>query len=413
MIVSKNLLIHTFRRPDDGAFIRVKNLNTAIAEITAGHCHEVVLVSVRHFREIFKNDRNTRIFERRLILPILWTNRHLLARTWNGFSSCIAGLILATFLRPDIVVGETSASWKLAKATKFWRQRAKLIMDLHGAGPEEVLFHNPTSKLHESVYSYESRLEQEIALNADFITCQSVNMIEHLIIKYPATRARFHPFQCSVRSELFRMDLDTRSYYRQKLQLNDGETLFVYCGSVHKWQNVHYSVNVFAEYLKCSATAAKLLIMCPNPDAELCNHAYSLGLSDDDFRIIAVPHEEVPAYLNAADIGFLIRDDGVVNRVASPTKLGEYLACGLSVIVGNVANSWSSARLDSSCFCFVDLDNAAGAANTILRFVDSKSDDPMSVKQSATSLAGLSLSTTTETERLKMFMKHSVMEQIS
>ncbi|RNC70387.1 MAG: glycosyltransferase [Desulfuromonadales bacterium] len=406
----KLILIHAFRRPDDGAFIRVKNLNTAIANITGANCLEVVLVSLRHFREVFKNDIETRIFQRRLILPIVWTNRHLLARIWNGFSSWVAGFVLAIFMRPDIVVGETSASWMLASAVKFWRSRSWLIMDLHGAVPEEVLFHNQNSKNHDSVYRYESRLERDIVLNADFVTCQSQNMIEHLKNKYPATHAIFHAFQCSVRSELFKYDPSMRSTYRRKLNLKEDETLFVYCGSVHKWQNVDYSLEIFAEYLQCSSTPSQLLIISPGPDADLRKRAYSLGLSDNDFKIIKVPHEEVPAYLNASDIGFLIRDDSVVNRVASPTKLGEYLSCGLPVIVSDIANSWASTRLDSSCFCFVGLDDATGAAKVISKFLDSIRGNLMLVRPRASFVAEQSLSNGIEIEKLRGFIQGNLQE---
>ena len=38
-------------------------------------------------------------------------------------------------------------------------------------------------------------------------------------------------------------------------------------------------------------------------------------------------------YLNAADFGFLLRDDTPVNRVAFPTKFAEYALAGLRVIL--------------------------------------------------------------------------------
>jgi glycosyltransferase involved in cell wall biosynthesis len=406
------LLIHAFRNPDDGAFIRVKNLNSAIAELTSDDCWEIVLVSLRHFRQLFNNDKDSRIFQRRLILPILWTNRHLLARIWNLFSSWLVGMFLAVIYQPDIIVGETSSSWRLAWAVKSWCSRSRLIMDLHGAVPEEILFHYLPSQKFEIAVKQEKEFERDIVLNSDLVICQSENMIEHLKIKYPDAHAQFHPFQCSVRSEIFRFDSEIRSCYRHKLDVKEAEILFVYCGSIHKWQNVQYSVGIFAEYLKLGASSAVLLIMCPNPGDELLEYAYSLGLSDRNFKIIKVPHEEVSAYLSAADVGFLIRDNSVVNLVASPTKLGEYLACGLPVIVGDVAHSWPPARLDSSCFCFVDLDDANGAAKAISQFLDVRRGDLKFVKQNSISLAERSLANMAEAEQLKVFIKQVVLGKI-
>ena len=51
---------------------------------------------------------------------------------------------------------------------------------------------------------------------------------------------------------------------------------------------------------------------------------------------------EVPHYLNAADVAFLFRDNVVMNAVASPTKLAEYMACGLPIISSEVAKHWIS-----------------------------------------------------------------------
>ena len=60
----------------------------------------------------------------------------------------------------------------------------------------------------------------------------------------------------------------------------------------------------------------------------------------DSILSFSVPFTEVPKYLNAADVAFLIRDNHEMNAVASPTKLAEYLSCGLPVISSEVAKYW-------------------------------------------------------------------------
>ena len=75
-------------------------------------------------------------------------------------------------------------------------------------------------------------------------------------------------------------------------------------------------------------------------------HIKLLFLSDYDEKIIKLQSEfknqitckkvkanEVPDYLIAADYGLLIREKSVTNKVASPVKFAEYLACGLMVII--------------------------------------------------------------------------------
>jgi glycosyltransferase involved in cell wall biosynthesis len=60
---------------------------------------------------------------------------------------------------------------------------------------------------------------------------------------------------------------------------------------------------------------------------------YFNGIDKEDYLLISVPNREVPAYLNAADVSILLREKNLVNRVASPIKFGEYLCCGLPVIM--------------------------------------------------------------------------------
>ena len=58
-----------------------------------------------------------------------------------------------------------------------------------------------------------------------------------------------------------------------------------------------------------------------------------------------------------------------MNRVASPTKLAEYLACGLPVISDTVANYWVDNEMiaDNSIICYNDnmsIDDLLATINT-------------------------------------------------
>jgi hypothetical protein len=54
-----------------------------------------------------------------------------------------------------------------------------------------------------------------------------------------------------------------------------------------------------------------------------------------------VNHNKVPEYLIAADYGLLIREESITNKVASPVKFAEYLACGLKVIISENLGDYS------------------------------------------------------------------------
>ena len=50
-------------------------------------------------------------------------------------------------------------------------------------------------------------------------------------------------------------------------------------------------------------------------------------------KVIAVRKSEVYGHYLRADLGFVLRDDSVVNRAACPTKMVEYMACGVIPVV--------------------------------------------------------------------------------
>jgi len=56
-------------------------------------------------------------------------------------------------------------------------------------------------------------------------------------------------------------------------------------------------------------------------------------ISPSDYVILSVKHQDVPKYLMASDVGLLLREDHLVNNVASPIKFAEYIRCGLPVIL--------------------------------------------------------------------------------
>ena len=44
-----------------------------------------------------------------------------------------------------------------------------------------------------------------------------------------------------------------------------------------------------------------------------------------------IPYNEVGKYLNASDFGIIIRENNIINYVASPTKVNEYLVYWIKI----------------------------------------------------------------------------------
>jgi glycosyltransferase involved in cell wall biosynthesis len=56
------------------------------------------------------------------------------------------------------------------------------------------------------------------------------------------------------------------------------------------------------------------------------------GFADSDFFVGLVAPTEIPAYLHASDAGLSFVKAGYATQSRSPTKIPEYLACGLPII---------------------------------------------------------------------------------
>ena len=57
-----------------------------------------------------------------------------------------------------------------------------------------------------------------------------------------------------------------------------------------------------------------------------------LEIDRDDFRVAKVSPDEVPKYLKQTDLGIFFRKPTFAQIASSPTKIPEYLACGLPVV---------------------------------------------------------------------------------
>lgn len=144
-----------------------------------------------------------------------------------------------------------------------------------------------------------------------------------------------HVIPCAVDYESFALsnDASERKEVRSRLGVKDSEPLFVYLGSLG-------SVYLLDDILRCFVAArrilgsGRLLFMGDHSAEQLLMYASSIGLSinDDDILCRRVTRAEVPAYLGAADVGLNFIIPTYSSLGVSPTKLGEYLACGLPVI---------------------------------------------------------------------------------
>jgi glycosyltransferase involved in cell wall biosynthesis len=136
---------------------------------------------------------------------------------------------------------------------------------------------------------------------------------------------------CCVDLSLFKFSEEERARRRAELGLGDRLTL-VYSGSLDGWYLTEKMVDFFAAVLKSRGDAHLLWLTTGSHDRvrELMS---SRNVEAGNFSVLSIPSSSVPSYLAAADAGMAFIKRCVSKIASSPTKNGEYLACGLPLII--------------------------------------------------------------------------------
>jgi glycosyltransferase involved in cell wall biosynthesis len=129
-----------------------------------------------------------------------------------------------------------------------------------------------------------------------------------------------------VQVDLFRRGGD-RVAVRNRLGIDDA-LVIGFVGSLKPW----HGVGMLLETLADLPSSYRLLVVGEGPEeASLKARANLLGLSSRVLFAGAVPHAEVPSYLDAMDIG-AAPFEPMRGFYFSPLKVAEYLAAGLPVV---------------------------------------------------------------------------------
>lgn len=130
----------------------------------------------------------------------------------------------------------------------------------------------------------------------------------------------------------------------------NNEIKFVYVGGASKWQCVEETLNLYSDIYSVYNTS--LTIYTGDQGAFLNAIKDFPSSCQSSIEIKSVPREQLLNELPSYDIGFLLRQDDVVNKVASPIKLYEY--CGAGVLplttpyVGDVSSDYFFSKVSFS-----------------------------------------------------------------
>jgi glycosyltransferase involved in cell wall biosynthesis len=172
--------------------------------------------------------------------------------------------------------------------------------------------------------------EHRIANQASYLFTATQLMIDRLGKEGVDTKKIFRVPSC-VDLVHFKFSDPYREHIRKHFGIEKNEVVLVYLG---KFGGMYMEDEAF-EFFKLfqQETNGWVMILSPDDPDKIRGMANAHQLDNMHFIQGFVTRDEVPHYLSASDVAIVAVRQWLSKRFCSPIKTGEYLACGLPVIV--------------------------------------------------------------------------------
>jgi hypothetical protein len=137
---------------------------------------------------------------------------------------------------------------------------------------------------------------------------------------------------CAVDTNDFVFSAERRRSIRQLLHIPDDCIVGIYVG---KFGGLYYDKEAFEIFQGAMKFFEKLriIILTPNDKTEIVNKLLRAGIPEGTYHVMEAAHEEVPAFLSAADLAFGFFKPSPSIKFSSAIKIGEYWGVGLPVFI--------------------------------------------------------------------------------
>lgn len=109
------------------------------------------------------------------------------------------------------------------------------------------------------------------------------------------------------------------------------ETVFMYSGKIGTFYLIKEMLDFF-QFVSERIPSGIMAVLTQDDEAPLLKAAQGMGIDPRKINIIRPAFDEIPAYLSTADYGFFFINP-YKKFGSSPIKLGEFLSCGIPVII--------------------------------------------------------------------------------
>lgn len=202
---------------------------------------------------------------------------------------------------------------------------SKIITDLHGIVPEELQLqgHRRWARLFGFVESLVVRKSRLLITVSDAMSSFLIEKYPHINLQSRLLRVPIIDFTLNLSESNISFDTTKRSSQRIKV---------VYAGGIQSWQNMEKVLEIIAKVQRRIPDIYEFSIFVPQESLHIVRKMateFQIGF----IHIESLARAELLKRYQEAHLGFILRDDIPVNRVAMPTKLMEYLEYGLIPLV--------------------------------------------------------------------------------
>lgn len=195
---------------------------------------------------------------------------------------------------------------------KFALQKKNLIYRLYGA-----IYILPFFKF----------LIKKNITKSDHIFCVS-EYLKEVVVRNNLPNSEIDIIPCLVNENLFFFNDLLRVRMREYYNIKPSQKVFMYSGSMVSYQSFSDQVEFYRKVLSDDTNV--LFILTSQIDRA---KSFFERFKAKNIVIKTVSFSEINGYYNMSDYAILLRNDNQLNKVASPTKFGEYCLAGLDVIM--------------------------------------------------------------------------------
>lgn len=257
-----------------------------------------------------------------------------LPRVASWRASAVVFSLLCTLLRPVAVIARSVPAANIAIRARALGLVRSVCLDGRGAVAAERREYLETKEPQRSRFA---TLERDAVVQSDCQIAVTDALRRYWADEYGHTADRSVVIPCTLAGNWLEPLAQDDRQQRDCLGYAPNDVVIVYAGSTAGWQSLATACEFVHTVLDARADVRFLFLSAPSAALASLQHDFP-----DRVQRMLVPPEDVRRILAACDYGLLLREPSVTNRVASPTKLAEYLAAGLPVILSDGIGEYSA-----------------------------------------------------------------------